>query len=72
MYALAKATHFSSLAGFKLGEVMMISEVSSAITPVMTRSKMAFAEGFAGDYSTPINPGETDLDSRVSVFFRIK
>ena len=70
--ALAKATHFSSLAGVKLGEVMMISEVSSAITPVMTRSKMAFAEGFAGDYSTPINPGETDLDYRVSVFFRIK
>ena len=74
MDALVKAKHFSSMAAVELGEVIMISEVNMSVAPVMSRNRMALGQTmeFAGDYSTPISPGETDLNSRVSVFFQIK
>ena len=74
MDALVKAKHFSSMAAVELGEVIMISEVNMSVAPVMSRNRMALGQTmeFAGDYSTPISPGETDLNSRISVFFQIK
>ena len=74
MDALVKAKHFSSMAAVELGEVIMISEVNMSVAPVMARNRMALGQTmeFAGDYSTPISPGETDLNSRISVFFQIK
>lgn len=74
MDALVKAKHFSSMAAVELGEVIMISEVNMSVAPVMSRNRMALGQTmeFAGDYSTPISPGETDLNSKISVFFQIK
>ncbi len=74
MDALVKAKHFSSMAAVELGEVIMISEVNMSVAPVLSRNRMALGQTmeFAGDYSTPISPGETDLNSRISVFFQIK
>ena len=74
MDALVKAKHFSSMAAVELGEVIMISEVNMSVAPVMSRNRMALGQTmeFAGDYSTPISPGEPDLNSRISVFFQIK
>ena len=74
MDALVKAKHFSSMAAVELGEVIMISEGNMSVAPVMSRNRMEWGQTMevAGDYSTPISPGETDLNSRISVFFQIK
>lgn len=70
--AMAKARQIAAVTGVKLGAPMFITE--SGGSPVMIEK--AYARSMAGapaaaDISTPINPGESQVDMQVQMVFAI-
>lgn len=67
--ARAKAQTLAAALGVKLGEVLEASEGTSAGTPPVFEKRMAFQMDTS--VSTPVAPGEIEIDASVAIRYRI-
>lgn len=69
--ARAKAEQMAQLSGSTLGDVTYMTESFGYVSPIRV-SMDAYAEKSMGSVSTPINPGEQEINVSIQLAFEIK
>ncbi len=66
--AKARATELAQLNGLQLGEVLTVSEVVGGAVPLYREAAM----GMGGGGSTPVQPGELEMNMSIQITYAVK